>query len=88
MQNDATVDAASLPGHDTPMARPSKGLDHQVVVRISEQLFEQIPEIMKLLERPDIGYQPSRTDALRVAIERGFAVIRAEMKPTKAAKKK
>jgi hypothetical protein len=86
MQNDALVDATTDPGHDTAMVRPSKGLDRQIVVRISEALYEEASEIVELLARPDIGYQPSRADAFRVAIERGFAAIKAEAKPSRKKK--
>lgn len=67
------------------MARPSRDLTKQIAVRVSDEIFKEAAEIAAMLSRPEIGYRASKADAFRVAIERGFVVIREE---AKAAKKK
>lgn len=66
------------------MPRPDRGYK-QVVIRIPEAMVKEAEEIARLISRPEVGFQATKSDAFRVAIQRGFVAIKEE---AKAAKKK
>ena len=61
------------------MPRQARGFT-QIAIRVPAPWLKEAEDVAKLLSRPDIGYEATRADAFRVAIERGFAAIRAEAK--------
>lgn len=61
------------------MPRPDRGYK-QVVIRVPEPLIKEAEEIARIISRPEVGFEATRSDAFRVAIQRGFAAIKAEAK--------
>ena len=79
MHNIARLDASPPLAEDGAMPRPDRGYK-QVVIRVPEPWVKEAEEIARLISRPDVGFEATKSDAFRVAIQRGFAVIRAEAK--------
>ena len=67
------------------MPRADRGYK-QIAIRVPAPWLKEAEEIAKLLSRADIGYAATKADAFRVAIERGFAAIRAEAKAQRSKK--
>ena len=82
MHNAASVDAAFRPVEEGVMPRPDRGYK-QIVIRVPAPLIKEAEEVARILSRPELGFEATRSDAFRVAIQRGFAAIKAEAKPPK-----
>lgn len=85
MRNTSTVDAEAPKPEEGDMPRPDRGYQ-QIALRVPTAFIKEADECAKLLSRPDIGYAATKADAYRVAMERGFAAIRAEAKAQKTKK--
>ena len=46
-------------------------------------MVKEAEEVARLLSRPELGFEATKSDAFRVAIQRGFAAIKAEAKGTR-----
>jgi hypothetical protein len=85
MRNETTLDAEAQTPEEGDMPRPDRGYK-QIALRVPAPFLKEADECAKLLSRPDIGYAATKADAFRVAIERGFAAIRADAKAQKTKK--
>ena len=69
------------------MPRPDRGYK-QVVIRVPGPIIKEAEEIARIISRPELGFEATKSDAFRIAIQRGFAAIKAEAKGAKSTKPK
>jgi hypothetical protein len=68
------------------MARPSRGNDTQVALRLPAGWIARADALTEPLSRP--GIPVSRADVLRAALTRGLDAMEAELKPAKTKTKR